>query len=124
MGTKTRTTKAKSRRRHLAPAAARVGDHHVCGHVTEGVVHAGGQVLMPAAETVLFGVDQEQAARVGDLCWCDGGAYDVIEAGEATVLIGKRPAARRGDATAGGYLAAGDSTILVGQAGRGAWGHR
>lgn len=79
---------------------------------------------MPAAETVLLGVDQEQAARVGDLCWCDGGDYDVIEAGEATVLIGGRPAARRGDATVGGHLAAGDATILIGQAPRRASGQR
>jgi uncharacterized Zn-binding protein involved in type VI secretion len=94
------------------PAAARVGDDHRCKHVTNGVPHKGGEILHPGARTVFIG--EEPAARAGDRCWCEGGAYDVIVTGEPTVLICGKPAARLGDATDGGYVKTGDTTVQIG----------
>ncbi len=93
------------------PAAARVGDKHVCSHASP-VPHVGGSVVEPAASGVYIG--KRLAARVGDLAFCDGGAYDVIVTGEPTVLVEGSPAARLGDATDGGHLVAGDATVLIG----------
>lgn len=93
------------------PAAARVGDKHRC-HKMDPVAHKGGEILEPGARTVFIG--EENAARVGDKAWCEGGAYDVIITGEPTVLIGERPAARLGDATDGGHITSGCTTVLIG----------
>lgn len=93
------------------PAAARVGDKHRCSK-TEPVPHEGGEILDPASRTVFIG--EENAARLGDKAWCEGGAYDVIVIGEPTVLIGERPAARLGDATDGGHIVTGCTTVLIG----------
>lgn len=93
------------------PAAARVGDKHVCTK-TEPVPHGGGEIVDPGSRTVFIG--EEHAARVGDKAWCQGGAFDVIVTGETTVLIGERPAARLGDATDGGHVTTGCTTVLIG----------
>ncbi|WP_437308489.1 PAAR domain-containing protein [Sorangium sp. So ce388] len=93
------------------PAAARVGDQHVC-YKTEPVVHNGGEILEPGSRTVFIG--QANAACVGDKAWCEGGVYDVIVTGEPTVLIGERAAARLGDATEGGHVTSGCTTVLIG----------
>jgi uncharacterized Zn-binding protein involved in type VI secretion len=92
------------------PAAARVGDPHVCEH-TDPEPHLGGPILS-GCPTVFIG--EENAARVGDRAWCDGGQPDVITSGEATVLIGKKAAARRGDTTDGGHICDGCATVLIG----------
>ncbi|AUX40000.1 hypothetical protein SOCE26_013950 [Sorangium cellulosum] len=93
------------------PAAARVGDKHVC-HKSDPVAHKGGNILVPGSRTVFIG--EMNAARVGDRAWCEGDAYDVIVTGEPTVLIGERPAARLGDATDGGHVTSGCTTVLIG----------
>src|SRR5262249_18314642 len=93
------------------PAAARVGDKHYC-RKTEPVPHKGGEMLEAGSRTVFIG--EENAARVGDKAWCEGGAYDVIVTGEPTVLINERPAARLGDATDGGHIISGCPTVLIG----------
>jgi len=92
------------------PSAARVGDKHCC-HEAGPVPHVGGEILDGCA-TVLIG--EESAARVGDHAHCSGGAPDVIAVGERTVLIGGRPAARLGDATAGGRVTSGFTTVQIG----------
>jgi uncharacterized Zn-binding protein involved in type VI secretion len=92
------------------PSAARVGDKHCC-HEAGPVPHVGGEILDGCA-TVLIG--EESAARVGDRAHCSGGAPDVIAAGELTVLIEERPAARLGDATAGGHVTSGLTTVQIG----------
>jgi uncharacterized Zn-binding protein involved in type VI secretion len=76
------------------------------------VPHGGGEILDPGCRTVFIG--EENAARVGDKAWCEGGAYDVIVTGEPTVLIGERPAARLGDSTDGGHITSGCTTVLIG----------
>jgi uncharacterized Zn-binding protein involved in type VI secretion len=106
-----RTTHGATRARS-APAAARVGDDHHCSHTTNGVPHKGGEIVLPGSRTVFIG--RQPAARVGDRCWCEGGAYDVIVEGEPTVLIGGKPAVRRGDATSGGQVVEGDDTVHLG----------
>jgi len=73
------------------PAAARVGDMHVCPMVTGTVPHVGGPVLPPGCPTVL--IAGMPAARVGDMLVCSG-PPDTIIAGSATVMIGGMPAAR------------------------------
>jgi len=93
------------------PPAARVGDRHVCNKM-EPVPHGGGGVVEPASTTVFIG--KRNAARAGDLAFCDGGAYDVILTGEPTVLVSGRPAARAGDATDGGHIVTGDVSVLIG----------
>ena len=94
------------------PAAARVGDMHVCPMVTGVVPHVGGPVLPAGCATVLIG--GMPAARVGDMLTCTG-PPDTIIAGSATVLIGGMPAARMGDSTAhGGTIVLGCMTVIIG----------
>ena len=64
------------------------------------------------APTVMIGF--MPAARVGDMCVCDG-PPDTIAKGSATVMIGGRPAARIGDNTAhGGVIVLGCPTVMIG----------
>lgn len=94
------------------PAAARVGDFHVCPLVNGVVPHVGGPVLPAGAPTVLIG--GMPAARVGDMCVCTG-PPDTVAKGSATVLIGGMPAARQGDQTAhGGTIVIGFPTVMIG----------
>ncbi|MFA6947310.1 PAAR domain-containing protein [Daejeonella sp. H1SJ63] len=94
------------------PAAARVGDMHVCPMVTGTVPHVGGPVLPPGAATVLIG--GMPAACVGDMLTCTG-PPDTIAAGSSTVMICGKPAARMGDsATHGGSIVAGCPTVIIG----------
>jgi uncharacterized Zn-binding protein involved in type VI secretion len=54
------------------------------------------------------------AAVLGDQCVCVG-PPDVIIKGSATVMIGKKPAARMGDSTAhGGSIVLGCPTVMIG----------
>jgi uncharacterized Zn-binding protein involved in type VI secretion len=54
------------------------------------------------------------AAVLGDQCVCVG-PPDVIIKGSATVMIGKKPAARMGDSTAhGGTIVLGCPTVMIG----------
>ena len=93
------------------PAAARVGDMHVCPLVNGVVPHVGGPILPPGCPTVLIG--GQPAARVGDMLTCVG-PPDSIIVGSATVLIGGQPAARMGDSTAhGGSIAIGYPTVII-----------
>lgn len=93
------------------PAAARVGDRHRCRQV-EPAPHEGGRIVGPGCETVLIG--EEPAACVGDRARCVEGSRDVIVTGEPTVLLEGRPAARLGDATDGGHVVTGDTTVQIG----------
>ncbi|MFN4079862.1 MAG: PAAR domain-containing protein, partial [Saprospiraceae bacterium] len=66
------------------PAAARMGDMHVCPLVNPGgVPHTGGPILSSGVPTVLIG--GTPAAVVGDMCACVG-PPDSIVAGSQTVL--------------------------------------
>jgi uncharacterized Zn-binding protein involved in type VI secretion len=94
------------------PAAARVGDPHVCPMITVLVPHVGGPVLPPGAPQVMIG--GMPAARVGDMCVCVG-PPDVIALGSMTVMLGGQPAARMGDLTAhGGTIVMGAPTVMIG----------
>lgn len=94
------------------PAAARVGDMHVCPLVTGTVPHVGGPVLPTGAPTVL--IAGMPAARVGDMLTCSG-PPDTIATGSSTVMIGGMPAARMGDSTAhGGSIVLGCPTVIIG----------
>ena len=94
------------------PAAARVGDMHVCPMVSGTVPHVGGPVLPPGAPTVLIG--GMPAACVGDMLTCTG-PPDTIAAGSSSVMICGKPAARMGDSAAhGGSIVAGCPTVLIG----------
>ncbi len=94
------------------PAAARVGDPHVCPMITVLVPHVGGPVLPPGAPQVMIG--GMPAARVGDMCVCVG-PPDVIALGSMTVIVGGQPAARMGDLTAhGGTIVMGAPNVMIG----------
>lgn len=94
------------------PAAARVGDMHICPLSSGTVAHVGGPVLPPGCTTVLIG--GMPAARVGDMLTCTG-PPDSIIAGSSTVFIGGMPAARQGDSTAhGGSISMGCTTVMIG----------
>ncbi len=97
------------------PAAARIGDMHLCPMQIPGppvIPHVGGPVVGPGCPTVLIG--GMPAAVVGDMAVC-AGPPDTIAAGSATVLIGGKPAARQGDSTAhGGSIVAGLPTVMIG----------
>jgi len=94
------------------PAAARVGDMHICPMVTGTVPHVGGPVMPAGNPTVLIG--GMPAACVGDMLTC-GGPPDTMIIGSSTVLIGGKPAARMGDSTAhGGTIVIGCPTVMIG----------
>jgi uncharacterized Zn-binding protein involved in type VI secretion len=94
------------------PAAARVGDMHVCPLVTGVVPHVGGPILPPGCPTVLIG--GMPAARVGDKITCTGPPDSIVQ-GSATVTIGGKAAARMGDSAAhGGTIILGLPTVLIG----------
>jgi len=98
------------------PLAARLTDMHLCPMVTPvgpvPVPHVGGPVIGPCIPTVLIG--KLPAAVVGDLLVC-AIPVDAIVKGSATVMIGGRPAARLGDATAhGGTVSSGCATVVIG----------
>lgn len=94
------------------PAAARIGDMHVCPMITGTVPHVGGPILNAAAATVIIG--GLPAATVGDMLTCTG-PPDTIIKGSTTVMIGGKPAARMGDNTAhGGSIVAGAPTVMIG----------
>jgi hypothetical protein len=60
------------------------------------------------------------AARQGDMAVCVG-PPDTIAAGSSSVLIGSKPAARLGDATAhGGMIVLGCPTVRIGDTPQGA----
>ncbi|MES3036197.1 MAG: PAAR domain-containing protein [Gemmatimonadota bacterium] len=91
---------------------ARITDMHVCPMVTVLVPHVGGPILPPGMPTVL--VCGLPAATMTSMCVCVG-PPDVIIKGSATVLIGKKPAARLLDNTAhGGMIVLGAPTVIVG----------
>ena len=93
------------------PAAARIGDLHVCPMLTGHVPHVGGPVAM-GAPTVMIGM--MPAARVGDVAVC-AGPPDVIATGSMTVTICGAFAARMGDLTAhGGTIMMGYPTVIIG----------
>ncbi|WP_240806713.1 PAAR domain-containing protein [Polyangium spumosum] len=90
----------------MTQLAARVGDAHTCP------AHVGGPVLPPGCPTVVIG--GRSAARIDDLCQCEG-PTDMIKTGAPTVLIGGKPAARFGDLTRhAGVIAQGCPTVLIG----------
>ncbi len=94
------------------PAAARIGDMHVCPMITGTVPHVGGPVMNATAATVIIG--GLPAATVGDMLTCTG-PPDTIIKGSTTVMIGGKPAARMGDNTAhGGSIVAGAPTVIIG----------
>lgn len=94
------------------PPAARQSDEHTCSDV-QSLSSLNGPVLLPCCVSVLIG--NLTAARVSDLVSCRN-STDPIVAGEETVIIGNRPAARKGDPVQhGGYIATGDDTVLIGK---------
>ena len=59
-------------------------------------------------------IGEEPAACVGDRARCVEGSRDVIVTGEPTVLLKGLPAARLGDATDGGHITTGCTTVQIG----------
>ena len=97
------------------PPAARLTDMHSCPMVKPGeppIPHVGGSIIGPGVPTVLVG--KFPAAVIGDNAVCVGPPDSIIK-GSATVMIGGKPAARMGDATAhGGSIVAGFPTVMIG----------
>ena len=94
----------------MTQLAARVADLHTCP------AHVGGPILPPGCPTVTIG--SIPAARIDDLCQCQG-PTDVIKTGAPTVLIGGKPAARMGDVTRhAGVIVIGWPTVLIGPPGQ------
>jgi uncharacterized Zn-binding protein involved in type VI secretion len=88
---------------------------HTCPMQTPAIVpipHVGGPIAGPGVPTVL--IANLPASVLGDMAVCVG-PPDSIVVGSATVMIGGRPAARMGDATAhGGTVVLGCPTVLIG----------
>ena len=95
------------------PIAARLKDNHTCPMVNpNGSPHTGGPILAPVDITVLIG--GAAAATMGSMCTCTG-PPDSITVASKTVIIGGKGAARVGDKTAhGGVVAAGCSSVIIG----------
>ncbi|MCX7093770.1 MAG: PAAR domain-containing protein [Methylobacter sp.] len=97
------------------PPAARLTDFHQCPMMTPGVPpipHVGGPVTGPGVPTVL--IAKLPAATVGDMLVCVGPPDSIVK-GSSTVMIGGKPAARMGDATAhGGQIMLGAFNVMIG----------
>lgn len=94
------------------PAAARLGDMHVCPLFNGTVPHVGGPIAGACVPNVLIG--NQFAAKVGDILVCTG-PPDTIVKGSSTVFIGGMPAARQGDNTThGGVIVQGFPTVQIG----------
>ena len=92
--------------------AARITDMHVCPMVTGVVPHVGGPILPPGVPTVM--ICGLPAATMSSQCVC-AGPPDMVIKGSATVLIGKKPAARMLDNCAhGGMIVGGAPTVIIG----------
>ncbi len=92
-------------------AAARVTDPHVCP-MASPIPHVGGMVAPPGVPTVLIG--SLPAATQGGVCVCVG-PPNAIAVGSTTVVVGNKPAARKGDPTThGGKIVGGCPTVLIG----------
>lgn len=89
------------------PAAARIGDTHLCSY------HVGGRIIT-GCPTVF--IRDKPAARATDVAECKGPEEDAIEEGCATVFIGCKKAARALDRTDGGHITSGEPTVLIGPA--------
>ncbi len=90
------------------PPAARLTDMHVCPVPS----HVGGPIAVPGMPTVF--IEFLPAARVTDLCVCNG-PPDPIAMGCPTVKIGGLMAARKGDPTVhGGRITMGAPTVIIG----------
>lgn len=89
--------------------AAKVGDSHGCDMPN----HQPGPISGPAEPTVQ--IAGGPAARFSDMAPCLGGGPDAIAMGAPTVIVGKLPAAGRGDPTYhGGKVLSGTDTVLLG----------
>ena len=94
------------------PAAARLGDKHVCPAFNGNVPHVGGPVLPPATPNVIIG--GLPAATVGCKCFCHAPPAS-ISSGSSTVIINNKSAARQGDSTShGGVIIDGCNTVIIG----------
>ncbi len=95
--------------------AARIGDIHACVLLGHGI----GAIVEGDASVLIEGMP---AARTGDAGICLGGIIATkLGSGSATVLIGKRRAARLGDTTChGGVVASSNHTVLIGDESTGA----
>lgn len=95
--------------------AARITDFHKCTMINPGTgnSHVGGPVTGPGVATVL--IANQPAAVVNDACTCTGGPPDAIRSGSSSVLIGGKPAARKGDPTIhNGTIESGCSSVIIG----------
>jgi uncharacterized Zn-binding protein involved in type VI secretion len=96
------------------PPATRLTDVHACPVIPAG------PVVGPCVPNVLTG--KLPQAVVGDLCICIG-PPDPIVRGSRSVFVGKRPAARLGDATGkNGALIMGFATVHIGDKTPSGWG--
>ncbi len=97
------------------PPAATLTSFHTCPMLTPGlppIPHVGGPIMGPGCPMVL--ISGLPAACVGDNALCVGPPDSIIQ-GSATVLIGGKPAAFMGCATAhGGVIAMGVPNVLIG----------
>jgi uncharacterized Zn-binding protein involved in type VI secretion len=98
----------------MGEPAARLNDMHECPQIDPGPIpHRGMQIVAVGCPTVLIG--GQIAARVSDFCLCNG-PLDPIVKGSSGVLIGGKPAARKGDPTGHhGKITQGCSTVLIGE---------
>lgn len=93
------------------PPAARIGDNHTCPMTTGWTPHVGGPIVAGSGNVRIGG---SMAARVGDMCTCQG-PPDSIARGSGTVRINGLPAARLGDTTVhGGVIVAGAPNVNIG----------
>ena len=95
----------------MMPPAARITDMHTCPH-TDPIPHVGGPIVSGCASVI---IGNQPAARVGDIVICIP-FQDKITAGEVSVLIDYKQAARLGDPTDGGVIIEGCPTVLIGKA--------
>jgi uncharacterized Zn-binding protein involved in type VI secretion len=93
------------------PAAARVGDLHVCPLVDGVKPHVGGPIVNGNPSVL---IDGQAAATVGSVCTCIG-PPSAVAMGSATVYVGGQPVARVGDMTIhGGVITSGSPTVDIG----------
>ena len=93
------------------PAAARMGDLHVCPLSDGPKPHVGGPIVSGVGNVL---IDGQAAATVGSVCTCIG-PPDAIAIGSATVYVAGQPIARVGDMTIhGGVITSGSPSVDIG----------
>jgi uncharacterized Zn-binding protein involved in type VI secretion len=96
----------------MGSSAARLKDLHMCPLCDGNKPHVGGEIQQGISKVLIGG---QPAAFAGSACKCQSPSPNRIAEGSKKVKIGRKSAARKGDATDhGGAVANGFDKVKIG----------